>query len=171
VFFYLSIGSAYRRYGLRTTPYYPYGDYVYYDADGYYYPGQTAPVSYTIYNTNAPTYSQEENAYAPEKEAPNYDPERADRYIRDLTDENPAVRKVAVIVLAEIGAEEAEGLLIDVMLTDTDAGVRRAAAEALGNIGSVRAVDPLHRAKQDEDKNVRLAAQKSLAKLRKLWAR
>ena len=77
------------------------------------------------------------------------------------------MRKVAVIVLAQLQAEEAEGLLIDMMLTDENAGVRKAAAEALGDVGSVKAVEPLYKAKKDEDKEVKRAALKSLIKLRR----
>ena len=153
-------------------PYYPYNNPYYAGSYGYGspYPSQSPTITNTIYNTPGPTYSQQGPAYDEQEKEKDIDTERIDRYISDLTDEDATVRKIAVIVLAELEAKEAEGLLIDIVLNDEDAAVRLAAAEALGKIGTIRAIEPLHKAKKDEDKRIRQAAAKSLRKLRRLWA-
>lgn len=46
-----------------------------------------------------------------------------------------------------------------------DASVRRAAAEALGEIGDQAAKVPLHAALEDDDNGVRVAAQAALGRL------
>lgn len=156
--------------------YYPY--YPYYNGltgYGYNYPNESTINSNTTNVYNSPTYSQEKTAPAPEaqeyQEYKETAADRADKYISDLTNENPAVRKVAVMMLAELKAKEAESVIIDLMLNDKDAGVRKAAAEALGDIGSIKAIEPLYKAKKDKDEEVKKAASISLGKLRKLWAR
>jgi HEAT repeat protein len=50
-------------------------------------------------------------------------------------------------------------------LNDEDAEVRAAAAEALGKLGDVRAVDPLEEALNDESAAVKLRATWALEKL------
>jgi len=164
----------YYGYGYPYYPYYPY--YNPYNAgyNGYAAPyagQQPASIANTIYNAPGPTYSEQPPSNAQQEKEADRNTERIDNYISNLADEDPAVRKIAVIVLAELKAKEAEGLLIDLVVNDNDAGVRLAAAEALGEIGSVKAVEPLYKAKKDEDKRVRLAAVKSLRKLRKLWTK
>ena len=61
-------------------------------------------------------------------------------------------------------AKEAVGLLI-ARLADESWSVRKAAAEALGEIGDPRAVRPLQERLLDEDQLVREAAQKALTKM------
>lgn len=55
--------------------------------------------------------------------------------------------------------------LIAALRDSKDANVRRAAAEALGELGDQRAKLPLHGALEDDDMAVRVAAQSALGKL------
>ena len=55
--------------------------------------------------------------------------------------------------------------LIAVLRDESSWDVRTAAAVALGNIGDVRAVEPLIKALGDKDSGVRIAAAESLVKL------
>jgi len=57
--------------------------------------------------------------------------------------------------------------LIKVLGTEIDWFARKKAAEALGNIGDKRAVEPLVQALKDEYADVRKAAKKSLEKIKK----
>ena len=50
-------------------------------------------------------------------------------------------------------------------LRHPNASIRRAAAEALGELGDVRAKVPLHAALEDDDPTVRVAAQAALGRL------
>lgn len=55
--------------------------------------------------------------------------------------------------------------LISALRFKADARVRRAAADALGEIGDQAAKVPLHAALEDDDNGVRVAAQAALGKL------
>jgi HEAT repeat protein len=55
--------------------------------------------------------------------------------------------------------------LIEALRYPKDANVRRAAADALGDLGDQRAKVPLHGALEDDDPEVRVAAQTALGKL------
>jgi hypothetical protein len=61
-----------------------------------------------------------------------------------------------------------EPLILD--LNDKYSGVRRYAAEALGEINDIRAVDPLIRALSDNDSDVRRSAAEALGKLNETHA-
>ena len=50
-------------------------------------------------------------------------------------------------------------------LRHSNPSIRRAAAEALGELGDVRAKVPLHTALEDDDPTVRVAAQAALGRL------
>ncbi len=59
---------------------------------------------------------------------------------------------------------DVEGL-IKALQFKGNAAIRRAAAEALGDLGDQRAKVPLHTALEDDDNGVRVAAQTALGKL------
>jgi len=147
-------------------PYYTYGRYD----RGRDYSRQTSTSSVENYVYNAPVYP-EAAEYVQAGDEDKDATERIDKYISDLASEDPDVRRIAVLMLIELDAREAESVLIDLMLNDEDASVRKAAAQALGQIGSVKAIEPLYKAKKDEDKDVKIAALISLGNLRKLWVR
>jgi HEAT repeat protein len=77
-----------------------------------------------------------------------------------------AVRATAVDVLGTIGRPAAAAApALQQALTDTDPWVRRNAAEALGTIGQVTAVDEVSHALKDDDWRVRLNAAGALARM------
>ncbi|GIK67653.1 MAG: hypothetical protein BroJett018_54470 [Chloroflexota bacterium] len=69
----------------------------------------------------------------------------------------------AASALGRIGTPAVDPLIL--ALQDADSGVRRAVAEALGEIGNPRAVDPLILALQDADSGVRRAAADALGQI------
>ena len=149
-----------------SDPYYRYGRY---DRDRD-YTSETSTSSVDNYVYNAPVYT-ESAEYVQARDEEKDATERIDKYIRDLADDDPDVRRIAVLMLIELDAREAESVLIDLMLNDDDSSVRKVAAQALGEIGSIKAIEPLYRAKKDKDKEVKIAALISLGNLRKLWVR
>ena len=83
-----------------------------------------------------------------------------------LFDANAEVRKAAAESLGKLDSAGAVRLLIET-LGDRDPAVRVLAAEALGNLGDLTAIDPLLRAAlHDEDANVRRAAALALGSLK-----
>jgi hypothetical protein len=82
-----------------------------------------------------------------------------------LADQDAAVRTEAARVLGRLRAAEAMNLLTG-RLEDAVPSVRARAAEALGAIGDARATEPLARCiENDRDRDVRVAAARSLASL------
>ena len=73
------------------------------------------------------------------------------------------VRRAAAQALVAVGGPAVDDLMI--ALGSTDPIVRSRAATALGQIGELRAVDPLRRAMLDRDKDVIQAAKMALAEL------
>ena len=77
-------------------------------------------------------------------------------------DESAAVRAAAVPILASLAGADAGGELSQLLRNDTDMGVRRAAAAALGTIASEGAAAALVAALGDAFGEVRDAAQRAL---------
>lgn len=99
--------------------------------------------------------------------------QQAQTVVEQTRDEDWWLRKVAVVKLGEIGqlAKDAPWVpeVVDVlirMLKDEEPQVQAAAADALGSIGSPRAVKHLAAALKSEDSEVRRAAAEALAKMR-----
>lgn len=82
--------------------------------------------------------------------------------IDHLGDDNVLARRVAAMVLGDLGRGEAETALL-ALLDDENGHVRGAAAEALGRIKSMQAVAPLVRLLEDEYENVQESAIRALA--------
>jgi HEAT repeat protein len=100
-----------------------------------------------------------------EPEPPEPVPEKSplERYLEALRSSDETVRAAAVAALQGMG-KEAVIYLIQA-LNDPQPAVRIAAAEALGQIGDVDAVDPLIRTTRDEREDVRIAAASALARI------
>jgi len=82
-----------------------------------------------------------------------------------LEDADSAVREIAINALARIGDTRA-GTSILPLLESNDPWTRRAAAAALGQLGDRRAVRKLmHMLRDDEDQEVRQAADEALSRL------
>jgi signal transduction histidine kinase len=86
-----------------------------------------------------------------------------DKLVQKLKDKDWKVRKNSLDALIRIGAPVV-GTLIDVF-KDADGTIRAAAAEALGKIGDIRAVEPLIDALKDTHHSVRRAAAEALGKI------
>lgn len=82
--------------------------------------------------------------------------------IERLGDGNVMVRRVAAMVLGDLGRREAENDLL-ALLQDENGHVRGTAAEALGRIGSRKAVAKLVELLEDEYENVQESAIRALA--------
>ncbi|MDH4161885.1 MAG: HEAT repeat domain-containing protein [Nitrospirota bacterium] len=78
-----------------------------------------------------------------------------------LTDERAKVRRVAAMVLGELGRSESEEALIR-LLADENGHVRGTAAEALGRLGSRAAIPSLVDLMEDEYESVQESAVKAL---------
>ena len=79
-----------------------------------------------------------------------------------LNDVSVLVRRIAALVLGEVGAREAEDALVK-LLDDENGHVRETAAEALGRLKSVRAVGKLAELLEDEYESVQESAVRALA--------
>ncbi len=79
-----------------------------------------------------------------------------------LSEENVLVRRVAALVLGELGRREAEGDLL-ALLDDENGHVRETAAEALGKLGSAAAIEKLIGLLEDEYESVQESAIRALA--------
>jgi HEAT repeat protein len=76
------------------------------------------------------------------------------RLVATLSDENWRVRELAVWALSEMKDDRAVNALCNVLLSDTRVEVRRAAAEALGEIASAAALPSLKLALNDTEPSV-----------------
>jgi HEAT repeat protein len=86
--------------------------------------------------------------------------------IAALRHEDATTRALAAGKLADLGAVEAVGPLLDVLRDDRDAHVREEAARALGMLGDPAAVDPLLTAlRSDRGDHVREEAAAALGQL------
>jgi HEAT repeat protein len=84
-----------------------------------------------------------------------------------LDDESLQVRSMAVFALGVKPTEECFGLLVNLLESDPDYGIRADAAGALGYLGDIRAFEPLVRAfYEDTDWLVRFSAAVSLGNLK-----
>jgi len=88
------------------------------------------------------------------------------RYIEDLTSENPRQRSFAVQELGKLRAPQAVSALVALLQKDVNTYVRSASAEALGHIGDAQAVFPLMDALHDSCSFVRRSAAISLGQLK-----
>lgn len=88
-----------------------------------------------------------------------------DPLIQSLADDDKAVRSQAMKALARIG-RPAAGALIAALERD-DALIKLGAAEALGEIKDVRAIEPLIAAFQSQIREMRQASLKALLKINK----
>lgn len=86
----------------------------------------------------------------------------AARLLERLNDENTLVRRIAALVLGELGVREAEGALLR-LLDDENGHVREVAAEALGRLKSAEAIRKLTVLLADEYESVQESAIKALA--------
>jgi HEAT repeat protein len=76
------------------------------------------------------------------------------KLVATLSDENWRVRELAVWALSEMKDDRAVNALCNVLLSDTRVEVRRAAAEALGEIASAAALPSLKLALNDAEPSV-----------------
>lgn len=84
-----------------------------------------------------------------------------------LEDENLQIRSMAVFALGIKPTEECYAILVQLLETDPDYGIRADAAGALGYLEDVRALEPLSRAfYEDTDWLVRFSAAVSLGNLK-----
>jgi HEAT repeat protein len=90
-------------------------------------------------------------------------PEHAEHMSLLVQDPSPAVRRAAVAALARMGAGSAE--MLHLALADEDAAVRIAAATALGEAPSARALPDLERLLGDDDAGVRAACVRAVGAL------
>jgi HEAT repeat protein len=89
-----------------------------------------------------------------------------------LYDEMLPVRSMAIFALGVKPTEECYPILIELLETDPDYGIRADAAGALGYLGDIRAFEPLARAfYEDTQWLVRFSAAVSLGNLRDLRAK
>jgi hypothetical protein len=108
--------------------------------------------------------SLESTVIVPQERAPQELGEASlDSVAQALQHKDAEVRENAVDRLAELKDERAAMLLGEVLLSDRDSDVRESAAEALGDLGGPKAVEPLIRALKDKDAGVRESAVESLA--------
>jgi len=80
------------------------------------------------------------------------------KLVATLADENWSVRELAVWALSEMKDPRAVNALCNVLLADTRVEVRRAAAEALGEINSADALPALKQALNDKEPSVNAKA-------------
>jgi hypothetical protein len=80
------------------------------------------------------------------------------KLVATLADENWSVRELAVWALSEMKDPRAVNALCNVLLADTRVEVRRAAAEALGEINSADALPTLKQALNDKEPSVNAKA-------------
>lgn len=76
------------------------------------------------------------------------------------------LRHAVVSALGRIGSNEAVAVVVDLLLSDPEESVRRAAARALGQLGDTSALPALRLALADESKRVQLWAVRSIGLLR-----
>ncbi|AFZ34751.1 PBS lyase HEAT domain protein repeat-containing protein [Stanieria cyanosphaera PCC 7437] len=89
-----------------------------------------------------------------------------------LYDQNIPVRSMAVFALGIKSTEECYGILVQLLETEEDYGIRADAAGALGYLGDIRAFEPLSRAfYEDTNWLVRFSAAVSLGNLQDLRAK
>lgn len=89
-----------------------------------------------------------------------------------IDDQSLQVRSMAVFALGVKPTEECYPILVNLLETDPDYGLRADAAGALGYLGDIRALEPLSRAfYEDTDWLVRFSAAVSLGNLKDLRAR
>lgn len=88
-------------------------------------------------------------------------PTAVEPLIRATRDRDEEIRRLAAMVLGEIGDKKALMPLIQA-LKDKDSGVRSNAATALGKIGDAQAAEPLNAALKDENDDVRSAVAQAL---------
>ena len=86
--------------------------------------------------------------------------------VRNLTHEDPEVRRKAVVALGERRNSDVSKILCVVLETDRDPLVRAASAEALGKIGDPSAIPALIKALGDERYMVRWDAVKALGEMK-----
>ena len=91
------------------------------------------------------------------------DPKTVEPLIASFRNKDKTERKKAAENLAKIGGAAVAPLIC--ALDDRVSYVRALAAYALGNIGDVRALNPLKKALQDKDSSVRKEAKEALNKL------
>jgi HEAT repeat protein len=84
--------------------------------------------------------------------------------LEHLSDDNVLARRVAAMVLGDLGRREAEDALL-ALLDDENGHVRGTAAEALGRLKSATALAPLVRLLEDEYENVQECAIRALASI------
>lgn len=89
-----------------------------------------------------------------------------DGLIARLADDKWRVRQVVAWALSEMKDDRAVAALCNVLLTDVRAEVRRAAAEALGEISSAEALPSLKQALNDSETSVRAKAAWAIAEIR-----
>ncbi len=82
---------------------------------------------------------------------------------KSLSDENPDVRRHAIMTLGEMEDEGSVDAMIKVLRTDSDAEVRRFAIAALDEIDSPKAIEAYTLALKDKNKDVRRFAVMALA--------
>ena len=83
--------------------------------------------------------------------------------VQGLTDMDPAVRKEAERILAEMGPPAVDSLIT--ALSDEDANIRRGAARILGEIKDGRAVEPLLETLKGQDSALHYWTARSLGKM------
>jgi beta-lactamase regulating signal transducer with metallopeptidase domain len=89
----------------------------------------------------------------------------SDRLIAGLLDSEAAVRETSAWALGEMKYKDAVESLCNLLVTDIQVEVRLAAAEALGEIGSNKAVASLNRALSDSEPIVRAKAKWALSEI------
>ena len=88
-----------------------------------------------------------------------------DGLIAQLADDKWRVRQVVAWALSEMKDDRAVAALCNVLLTDVRAEVRRAAAEALGEISSAEALPSLKQALNDSETSVSAKAAWAIAEI------
>ncbi len=86
--------------------------------------------------------------------------------VNSLKDENNGVQSNSMIALVRIGEPSLDILISS--LENEDWHVRWHAAEALGDIGNIRAIEPLVNRLTDDNSEVRITATHSIRKIRKI---
>ena len=85
--------------------------------------------------------------------------------VEALSHRNRHIRDAAAFTLGRIGSRDATAYLVNVLLADEAAGVRKVAGYALGSLEDVRAVPALIRALRDIDEQVVAAATYALGRI------